>query len=101
MLFKILLFVYLGLLVIMNIFTFGLFLKDKKMAQKNGNEVRVKEKTLLSCTAFGGAIGAFIGRLVAHHKTNKIYFSMTIYFSLLVQLAVLAALIYVAFIMGV
>lgn len=81
--------IYVIYLVVMSLFTFILFLKDKSMAQHNGNEVRVKEKTLLSFVALGGAIGGFIGRLVAHHKTNKAYFSIMIYFSLLLQVAVL------------
>ena len=83
-------------LVLMSLVTFFLFIKDKGMAKKNGNAVRVKEKTLLGCVAMGGAIGGFLGRIVAHHKTDKIYFSLTIYVSLLLQLAVLGCMIYFA-----
>ena len=89
--------VYAGLLVLNSFIAFCLFGKDKKMAQKNGNEVRIKEKTLLGITAFLGAIGAFIGRLVFHHKTEKSYFSITIIFSLLLQVAVLGFLFYFGF----
>ncbi len=88
--------VYSAYLVLMSLVTFFLFIKDKGMAKKNGNAVRVKEKTLLGCVAMGGAIGGFLGRIVAHHKTDKIYFSLTIYVSLLLQLAVLGCMIYFA-----
>lgn len=88
--------IYIAFIVLVSFITFVLFLKDKKMAQKNHSEVRIKEKTLLSCTAFGGAIGAFIGRIVAHHKTDKKYFSFTIYLSLILQIALCAVLIILA-----
>ncbi|MBQ9449519.1 MAG: DUF1294 domain-containing protein [Acholeplasmatales bacterium] len=88
---------YVGYLALVSLVTFCLFLKDKKMAQKGGGPVRIKEKTLLGATVFGGAIGAFIGRLVAHHKTDKKYFSFTIYVSLLLEAVCLAVLIILAF----
>ena len=88
--------IYSCYLVFMSLVAFFLFLKDKGMAKKNGNAVRIKEKTLLGCVALGVAIGGFIGRIVAHHKTEKFYFSVTIYFSLLLQLAVLGCMIYLA-----
>lgn len=87
---QILLIGYAAYLVLMSFVTMIMFIKDKKMAVNNGNEVRIKEKTLLGLVCFGGAIGGFFGRLIAHHKTNKGYFSFTIYLSLLLQLGVLA-----------
>lgn len=80
-------------LALFSLVAFMMYGKDKKMS-KNGTEVRIKEKTLLSLAAFGGSIGAFLGRLVFRHKTDKGYFSFVIYWSLLVQLAVLALLIF-------
>lgn len=93
---KIILLIYVAYLILMSLVTFALFLKDKGMAQKNHSEVRIKEKTLLSLSVFGGAIGAFLGRIVAHHKTNKSYFSFTIYVSFLLQVAVLVLFILIA-----
>lgn len=93
---QILLAVYVAYLVIFSFIAFIMYGKDKKMAQKN-TEVRVKEKTLLFLTIFGGGIGAFLGRLAFRHKTNKLYFSFTIYLSLLLQLAVLALMIVTTF----
>lgn len=95
----IVLIIYVAYLVLMSIVTFALFLKDKGMAQKNHSEVRIKEKTLLSSVVFGGAFGGFLGRIIAHHKTNKSYFSFTIYLSLLLQVAVL--LIFILTVAGV
>lgn len=87
---------YSAYLLLMSLIAFFLFLRDKGMAKRNGNAVRIKEKILLGCVAMGGAVGGFIGRIVAHHKTDKIYFSLTIYVSLLLQLAVLGCMIYYA-----
>lgn len=96
---KAVLIVYCAYIVLMSAVAFCLFLKDKKMAQQNHSEVRIKEKTLLSTVVFGGALGGFVGRLVAHHKTNKSYFSFTIYLSILLQAAILGLLVYLAFFM--
>lgn len=90
---QILLIGYSAYLVLMSLVTMVMFMKDKNMAKNNGNEVRIKEKTLLGLVCFGGALGGFFGRLIAHHKTNKGYFSFTIYVSLLLQLAVLGLIV--------
>jgi uncharacterized membrane protein YsdA (DUF1294 family) len=94
----ILLIIYAGYLVLMSLISMYLFKKDKKMAQKNGNEVRIKEKTLLTSVAIGGALGGFIGRILFHHKTDKKYFSFIIYISLLLQVLTLVAMIICAII---
>ncbi|MCQ2414204.1 MAG: DUF1294 domain-containing protein [Clostridia bacterium] len=85
---------YLAVEILMSLVAFCLYGKDKKMAG-NGTEVRIKEKTLLGLAAFGGAPGAFVGRIVFHHKTNKIYFSFVIYASLLLQVAAAIGIILV------
>ncbi|MCR5113230.1 MAG: DUF1294 domain-containing protein [Acholeplasmatales bacterium] len=96
---KILLLAYIAFIVFMSLVTFFLFVKDKKMAQKNGGPNRIKEKTLLGAVTCGGALGGFIGRIIAHHKTDKSYFSFTIYLSLLLQAGVLVLLILAAFVL--
>lgn len=73
----------LALIVIMSLAALATFAVDKKRA-KQGRD-RVKEKTLLAMAACFGALGAFVGRIVAHHKTNKLYFSIVIWFSLIMQ----------------
>lgn len=71
-------------------------MSDKKKA-KNG-EMRTKEKTLLLSAVLNGAFGALIGRIMAHHKTDKKYFSFTIYVGLLFQVAVLVILALLTFV---
>ena len=94
---KIVLIVYVGILVFMSLIALMLYAKDKSMAKKNGGPKRIKESTLLGVSVFGGAVGAFLGRILFHHKTDKGYFSITIYFSLLLEIAMLGLLIYFAF----
>lgn len=81
--------IYLAYLVIFSLITFITFGKDKKMATSNSGPVRIKEKRLLGLVSLGGAVGGFLGRIVFHHKTNKIYFTISIYFSLLLQIVLL------------
>lgn len=85
-----------GLIVLMSLFAFVAFLHDKKLAVKGA--MRTKEKTLLGLAVLNGAIGAFLGRIVAHHKTDKSYFSLTIYLGLLCQIGALVFLGLYAFV---
>lgn len=86
---------YAALMVLMSLSSFSLFMHDKKLAISE--KTRIKEKTLLYTAVLNGAFGAFFGRLCAHHKTNKAYFSITIYFALIMQSAVLVLLAIFAF----
>jgi uncharacterized membrane protein YsdA (DUF1294 family) len=83
--------IYVAWLLIFSIISFLLFIIDKKKAIKGAQ--RIKEKTLLESVVIGGAIGGFIGRIVARHKTNKSYFSFTIYLSLLIEIIVAVILV--------
>ncbi|MBQ0009597.1 MAG: DUF1294 domain-containing protein [Ruminococcus sp.] len=73
----------LALIVVMSAVAFITFAVDKKRAIRGAE--RVKEKTLLTMAACFGAPGALIGRIVAHHKTGKLYFSIVIWTSLVLQ----------------
>lgn len=95
---KMIFLIYLGVLVLMSLFTFFIFGKDKKMATNGGGPKRIKEKVLLGCCALGGAIGGSLGRIVFHHKTEKKYFSFTIYLGMLLQIVALLFVGYIAFI---
>ena len=79
----ILLIAYVSLIVFMSLIAIVAYASDKRKAIK-GKE-RTKEKTLLFFAVFFGALGSLIGRILAHHKTDKIYFSIIIWFSLLLQ----------------
>lgn len=85
---------YLGLTVLFSLIALVAYFRDKKLAIK-GKE-RTKEKTLLFLAVFFGSVGAFLGRILAHHKTDKKYFSMVIYFSMLMQAATIVALVIMA-----
>ena len=86
--------IYLGLTVLFSFIALVAYFRDKKLAVK-GKE-RTKEKTLLFLAVFFGSVGAFLGRILAHHKTDKKYFSMVIYFSMLMQAATIVALVVMA-----
>lgn len=91
---QIILLVYVVYLFLMSFVAFVLYGFDKRLAKHN--DKRIKESRLLGTSVYGGAIGAFLGRIVWHHKTDKIYFSITIYLSLLLEILVLCFLIYMA-----
>ena len=88
---KILLIIYSIYLLIFSLISFSFFLLDKKKAENEKS--RIKEKDLLLSAIFGGAIGAFLGRIVASHKTKKVYFSIVIYFSLIMEIAIFVLLL--------
>lgn len=90
----ILLIAYVCLIVIMSLIAIVAYASDKRKAIK-GKE-RTKEKTLLFYAVFFGALGSLIGRILAHHKTDKIYFSIIIWFSLLLQALTLVLLAFLA-----
>lgn len=58
-----------GFLVLINIVTFVLWGIDKERAKKKA--WRISEGTLLCAALFGGSVGALLGMLVFHHKTQK------------------------------
>lgn len=86
---------YVILMVFMSLVSFILFALDKKKASKGKD--RIKEKTLLLSTIINGAIGSFLARIICRHKTDKIYFTITIYLSMLCQVLVLLVLAYLAY----
>jgi len=94
---RIVFYVYIAYLLFLSLITLCLYGKDKRIAKKESGKERIKEKTLLGFTAFGGAIGAFVGRILFHHKTDKKYFSLVIVFSLLIEILTALVLCYLAF----
>ena len=82
---------YLILLILLwNVFVFLLYGYDKRRAKKDKR--RVPEKTLLVCAAVFGALGAFAGMQVFHHKTKKKRFNILVPVLLILQIAVLVYL---------
>ena len=66
---QIILFIYLGALVIMSLITFFVFGYDKRCAQLSRR--RISEKTLLTLCVLLGAPGGMTGMRLWHHKTQK------------------------------
>lgn len=89
---KTLFIVYVALLAASSAVAFALYGADKLLAKGDGGR-RISERTLLAFAVYGGALGAFLGRLAFRHKTKKIYFTAVITVSLLLQGAVLALMI--------
>ena len=63
-------------LAAINLLAFVMYGIDKKKAINGAR--RIPEKTLILLAVLGGAIGAFIGMHVFHHKTKKPKFFITV-----------------------
>lgn len=65
-----------GLLVMMNLYTLGLFYVDKRRARKK--KYRISEKHLLLASFALGGMGAWIGMGMFRHKTKKTVFKFCV-----------------------
>ena len=63
-------------LLIINIITFIIYGIDKYKSIKH--KYRISEATLIILAILGGAIGAFLGMITFHHKTQKRVFIILI-----------------------
>ena len=63
-------------LIMINLTAFVLYGIDKRKAINHSR--RISEATLIMVAAIGGALGAFAGMLVFHHKTKKKKFQITV-----------------------
>lgn len=80
--------VALVILLITNLFSFGLMWHDKRCARKG--RWRVPEATLfLACACFGG-LGGVLGMNILRHKTKHWYFRLFFPLMFLVQVVLLA-----------
>ncbi len=70
---------------VMSLITFILFAVDKRRAQKGA--WRIKEKTLLTAAAQGGAVGALLGMYLLRHKTQHKEFTTRVPIMLVMQIA--------------
>lgn len=79
-----------GLILLWNLFVGILYGVDKEIAKRNA--WRIPEKTLLFYAFAVGGLGAWIGGLLFHHKTQKWYFKVTWLLGALLTLYTLYAL---------
>lgn len=77
-------------LVLVNLFTFIQFGRDKVRAQ--AGERRISEADLLFAAMIGGTIGAYTGRALFRHKTRKASFSTKLHLIAMTQIGILMGL---------
>lgn len=80
-------------LLIINLLTFFFYGIDKWKAKRG--RWRIPEDTLLGLAAIGGALGAFCGMRVWHHKTLKRKFSIGVPALLIIEVLILAWLLHI------
>ena len=78
--------VVIGILVLVNLFSFLLMRHDKQCAKKNKR--RVPEKTLFLAAALFGAFGGTLGMFIFRHKTKHWYFRVFFPLMLVIQAVV-------------
>ena len=88
---NILIYMFLGYLLLINAIGFVLMLADKRKAKKN--LWRIPEATLFLSAALGGSIGALAGMYAFRHKTRHLKFVLGIPAILAVQMGILIWLI--------
>ena len=72
-------------LLLVNAAGFLIMCLDKLLARKQTR--RVPERTLLLFAALGGSLGSLLGMMLAHHKTRKPKFYITVPLLLALQAA--------------
>ena len=75
------------ILLIINIFAFGLMGYDKYLAKNN--QRRISEKALLTSALIGGSIGSGLGMLYFRHKTAKTSYQIKFFGIVIVQIIAL------------
>ena len=85
---------YLITLGVMSLFAFVLFAVDK--AASADGRARIPELVLLTLAALGGGVGAMLGMILLHHKSNvkrKLHFAIVLTTSVVIQIGFLVYLI--------
>ena len=79
-------------LAVINVVTFFMYGVDKWKARKS--KWRIRETALLGLAVLGGSIGAWLGMIVWHHKTQHKKFKYGIPAIIIVQLAIIGYFLY-------
>ena len=59
---------------LLSLVTFALYGSDKRRAKRGAR--RISERTLLSCSLFGGALGGLCAMYLFRHKSRLTYFTV-------------------------
>ena len=78
-------------LAVVNVLAFVLFGIDKYKARHD--RWRIREATLIGIAVIGGSVGAWLGMLLWHHKTQHLKFRFGLPLILLLHLSALLAFI--------
>ncbi len=78
-------------ILLISFITFCIYGIDKWKAKRGS--WRISEKALLLSAFCFGAIGAFLGMRVFHHKTKHWYFQVFVPVFMILQIAVIAAVV--------
>ena len=85
---------YLITCAVMSLFGFVMFAVDTAAAADG--RARIPELSLLTLSALGGGVGAMLGKILLHHKSNvkkKLHFAVVLTTSVLVQVGFLICLL--------
>ena len=85
---------YLITCAVMSLIAFVMFAVDKAAAADG--RARIPELSLLTLSALGGGVGAMLGKVLLHHKSNvkkKLHFAVVLTTSVLVQVGFLICLL--------
>ena len=86
------LYIFLTIVTICNIFTFALYAMDKSRAKRGA--WRISEATLITAGFFMGSIGAVFGMHFLRHKTQHIKFKILVPLSVGINIGVVFALFF-------
>ena len=77
---------------LINLFTFGAYGRDKKLAQRG--EWRIPEIHLHTLELLGGTIGAIVGQKFFRHKYKKRSYMVTFFATIIIQLGLIVYILH-------
>ena len=83
--------------LVMNIYAYALYAKDKRIAPTaTDGKGRVKERTLIMVAFLMGGVGAAIAMKTLRHKTKHLSFKILVPLGIVVNIAVIAGVVVLA-----
>ncbi len=76
-------YILIGSIVVINIFSLLVMWIDKKRSMKSGNVNRIPEGVLFFLASIFGSVGIYLGMILFRHKTRKWYFQLGVPFLIL------------------